>query len=153
MKTPKFSELRRLGSRLFHSMIDHEKKEFLKLCLILKRGILSAFLVTYDVFSGINLKKVLWTFKDFVKHSKFSLTTLWLLLWPAKHYTERIPAFGENTYYTLDHKGYHHNQDGRPFQDRRAIAHARAHIRAKAFRRVVNRTHKPSRFYYLVTCV
>ena len=46
---------RRLGSRLFHSMIDDGKKEFL-LCLILKRGI-SAFLVPYDdVFSGINLK-------------------------------------------------------------------------------------------------
>ena len=44
---------RRLGSRLFHSMIDDGKKEFL-LCLILKRGI-SAFLVPYDdVFSGIN---------------------------------------------------------------------------------------------------
>ena len=28
------------------------------------------------------------------------------------HYTEWIPAFGEKTYYKLDHKGYHHNQDG-----------------------------------------
>ena len=56
LKIPKFSELQKLGSRMFLSMIDDGKKEFLqKLRLIFKRGILPAFLVTYeDVFSGIN---------------------------------------------------------------------------------------------------
>ena len=33
-------------------------------------------------------------------------------LWLSRHYTEWIPAFGEKTYYTLDHKMYHHNQGG-----------------------------------------
>ena len=28
------------------------------------------------------------------------------------HYTEWIPALGEKACYTLDHKGYDHNQDG-----------------------------------------
>ena len=47
LKSTKRFEFRRLGSKLFHSMIVKGKKEFLKkLCLILKQGILSTFLVT-----------------------------------------------------------------------------------------------------------
>ena len=37
---------------------------------------------------------------------------VWLHQWPSRHYTEWIPGFGEKTYYMLDHKGYHRNQDG-----------------------------------------
>ena len=33
-------------------------------------------------------------------------------------------------------------QNGRPFQERRAIARARTHTRAKVLRRVINRTRK-----------
>ena len=59
MKTTKHFELRRVGSKLFQSMIVEGKKEFLKrLCLILKQGMLSTFLVAYAyVFSGISLKR------------------------------------------------------------------------------------------------
>lgn len=32
-------------------------------------------------------------------------------LGPSRHCTGWIPVFDENTYYKLDHKGYHHNQD------------------------------------------
>ena len=44
----------------------------------------------------------------------------------------------------------------RPFQGRRAIARARAHTRAKVFRRVINRTRKwnlTTGFYYIIACV
>ena len=59
MKSTKLFEFRRVGSKLFHSMIVEGKKEFLKkLCLILKQGMLSTFLVAYTwVFSGISLKR------------------------------------------------------------------------------------------------
>ena len=59
----KLFEFRRVGSKLFDSMIVEGKKEFLKkLCLILKQGMLSKFLVAYAwVFSGISLKR----FEDF----------------------------------------------------------------------------------------
>ena len=54
-----FENSKRVGSKLFHSMIAEGKKEFLKkLCLILKQGMLSTFLVAYAwVFSGISLKR------------------------------------------------------------------------------------------------
>ena len=69
LKSTKLFEFRRLGSKLFHSLNVEGKKEFLKLCLILKQGILSVFLVVYAwVFSGISLKR-LRTFVNFVKHS------------------------------------------------------------------------------------
>ena len=59
MKTTKHFEFRRVGSKLFQSMIVEGKKEFLKrLCLILKQEMLSTFLVAYAyVFSGISLKR------------------------------------------------------------------------------------------------
>ena len=59
MKTTKHFEFRSVGSKLFQSMIVEGKKEFLKrLCLILKQGMLSTFLVAYAyVFSGISLKR------------------------------------------------------------------------------------------------
>ena len=48
LKSIKLFEFRRVGSRLFHSMIVEGKKEFLKkLCLVLKQGIFSTFLVAY----------------------------------------------------------------------------------------------------------
>ena len=48
LKSIKLIELRRVGSRLFHSMIVEGKKEFLKkLCLVLKQGMFSTFLVAY----------------------------------------------------------------------------------------------------------
>ena len=55
-------------------MIVEGKKDFLKkLCLILKQGILSTFLVAYAwIFSGISLKRyweLLFVFVKFVKHS------------------------------------------------------------------------------------
>ena len=37
---------------------------------------------------------------------------VWFQLWPSRHYTDWIPAFGEKIYYTLYHKGYHRNQMG-----------------------------------------
>ena len=59
MKTTKLFEFRREGSKLFHLMIVEGKKEFLKkLCLILKQGMLSTFVVAYAwAFSGISLKR------------------------------------------------------------------------------------------------
>ena len=59
LKSSKLFEFRRVGSKLFHSMIVEWKKEFLKkFCLILKQGMLSTFLVAYAcVFSGISLKR------------------------------------------------------------------------------------------------
>ena len=47
LESTKLFELRRVGSKLFHSMIVERKKEFLKLCLILKQGMLSTFLVAH----------------------------------------------------------------------------------------------------------
>ena len=48
LKSIKLFEFRRVGSRLFHSMIVEGKKEFLKkLCLVLKQGMFSTFLVAY----------------------------------------------------------------------------------------------------------
>ena len=50
LKIPKFSELRRLESR--------KKRIIIKVVPNIKRGILSAFLATYeDVFAGINVKR------------------------------------------------------------------------------------------------
>ena len=58
LESTKLFELRRVGSKLFHSMIVERKKEFLKLCLILKQGMLSTFLVAHAwFFSGISLKR------------------------------------------------------------------------------------------------
>ena len=73
MKTAKFFEFRKVGSKLFHSMIVKRKKKFLKkLCLILKQEILSTFRVAYALaFSGINLK-IYWGF-SFCKFCKTSL--------------------------------------------------------------------------------
>ena len=65
------------GSSLFHSMMTDGKKVFLKkLCLILKWGILFAFLVGYGLFNlGIILKRYFgdWSFK-FYKSSKVFCT-------------------------------------------------------------------------------
>ena len=48
LKTSKFFEFRRVESKLFHSMIVEGKKEFLKkLCLMLKKGMSSTFLVAH----------------------------------------------------------------------------------------------------------
>ena len=54
-----FENSKRVGSKLFRSMIAEGKREFVKkLCLILKQGILSRFLETYAwFFSGISLKR------------------------------------------------------------------------------------------------
>ena len=58
LESTKLFELRRVGSKLFHSMIVERKKEFLKLCLILKQGMLSTFLVAHAwFFLGISLKR------------------------------------------------------------------------------------------------
>ena len=59
LKTTKLFKFRRVGSKFFHSLIVEGKKEFLKkLCLMLKKGILSTFLVAYAwFFSGISLKR------------------------------------------------------------------------------------------------
>ena len=57
LKSTNLFEFRRVGSKLFHSMIVEGKKEFLKkLYLILKQGMLSAFAYAW-VFSGISLKR------------------------------------------------------------------------------------------------
>lgn len=73
LKTIKVFEFRRLGSKLFHSMIVEVNMEFLKkLCLMLKKGMLSTFLVAYAwTCSDISFKKVLETFAfvNFVEHS------------------------------------------------------------------------------------
>ena len=57
--TPTSLELRTSGSRLFHSFIVEEKKEFLKkLCFIRIWEILSEFLVKYlEVDEGTNWKR------------------------------------------------------------------------------------------------
>ena len=48
LKSTNLFEFRRVGSKLFHSVIVEGKKEFLKkLYLILKQGMLSRFLVAY----------------------------------------------------------------------------------------------------------
>ena len=50
LKSTKLCEFRSVGSKLFHSIIVEGKKEFLKkkfLCLFLKQGMLSTFLVAY----------------------------------------------------------------------------------------------------------
>ena len=59
LKSAKLFEFLSVRSELFHSMIVEGKKEFLKkLCLILKQGMLSTFLVAYAwVFSGISLQR------------------------------------------------------------------------------------------------
>ena len=56
LKTIKLFEIKRVGSKLFHSMIVEGKKEFFKkLYSILKQGTLLRFLVAYAwVFSGIS---------------------------------------------------------------------------------------------------
>ena len=46
-----------------------------------------------------------------------SMRLAWLQLWSSRHYTKWIPAFSENTYYTLHHKGdmmYHIYHDDIP---------------------------------------
>ena len=64
------------------------------------------FLIIYTkIVIGVTLNLVLGiTF--------LSMCRLWLQLWPTRHYTEWIAAFGKKTYYTLGHKEYHHNQYG-----------------------------------------
>ena len=59
LKSTKLREFRRVGSKLLHSIIVEGKKEFLKkLCLFLKQGMLSTFLVAYvQVFPGVSLKR------------------------------------------------------------------------------------------------
>ena len=59
LETAKLFEFRKVESKMFHSVIVEGRKEFLKkLCLILKQGMLSTFLVAYEcVFSGISLKR------------------------------------------------------------------------------------------------
>ena len=59
LKSDKLSAFPRLGSSSFHSMIVDGKNEFLKtLWFALRRGILSAFLVGYNVgLTGIKLKR------------------------------------------------------------------------------------------------
>ena len=48
LKTTKLFEFQRVGSELFHSTIVEGKREFLKkLCLILKKGMLSTIFVAY----------------------------------------------------------------------------------------------------------
>ena len=74
LKSTKVFEFRRVGSKLFHSMIVEVRKEFLKkLCImILKQVMLSTFLVAYTwVFSGYYFKTILGTFAfvNFVKRS------------------------------------------------------------------------------------
>ena len=102
---------------------------------MLKRRILSVFLVTYeDVLSCTNLKEKTFSrfaFGNFVKHFKFfhinvlivvtlnlvlrraflSMCFVWLQLWPSRYYAEWIPD-NEKEYDVLDHQGYHNNQDG-----------------------------------------
>ena len=41
-----------------------------------------------------------------------SMCLAWLQSWQNRHYNEWIPGFGKSVYYTLDYKGYHHNQEG-----------------------------------------
>ena len=52
LKTTKLFEFRRVGFKLSYSMIAEGKKQFLKKsCLLLKKGMLSTFLVAYAWFS------------------------------------------------------------------------------------------------------
>ena len=52
LKTPKLFEFQRVGFKLSYSMIAEGKKQFLKKsCLLLKKGMLSTFLVAYAWFS------------------------------------------------------------------------------------------------------
>ena len=57
LKTKKFSDFLRWGSRLFHSIMVDGKKEFLKnLCFVLTRGILCIFRIDYNKpLEGIKL--------------------------------------------------------------------------------------------------
>ena len=58
LKTEILLEFLRLGFKLFHSIIADGKKEFLKLCFVLIRGILPAVLVAYGVLlTGMRLKR------------------------------------------------------------------------------------------------
>ena len=59
LKTEILLEFLGLKSKLFHSIIADEKKEFLKkLCFVLIRRILPTVLVAYDVLlTGMRLKK------------------------------------------------------------------------------------------------
>ena len=64
------------------------------------------FLIIYtNIVIGVTLNLVLGI-------TLLSMCLVWLQLWPTRHYTEWIAAFGKKTYYTLGHKGYHHNQYG-----------------------------------------
>ena len=72
----KFSELRRLGSNLFHSEIVDGKKEFLKkLCFDLKMGKLCTFLVVYGVCNRNEMEKIfrMPVFKYVIKKAKVSV--------------------------------------------------------------------------------
>ena len=76
LKIPKLSEFRRLESSLFHSMTVNKKKQFFsKLCLISKKGILSAFPVTYgDVFQVLTQKVIVdFCFWNFLQNIPFFL--------------------------------------------------------------------------------
>ena len=67
---------------------------------------LKTFLVFYNnLVIGVTLNLVL-------GRALLSMCLVWLQVWQSKHYTAWIPAFCEKTYYTLNHKGYDHNQDG-----------------------------------------
>ena len=63
--------------------------------------------------------------------------------------------------YQVENDKYHWKQilnadtDLRHFQERRVIACASVHTRAKVFRRVINRMRKllPTRFSYIIACV
>ena len=56
MKILKLLEFLMLGPSLFHSIIVDGKKSFLKkVCLVLKKGVLCIFLVTYlELLEGIS---------------------------------------------------------------------------------------------------
>ena len=69
-----FSELRRLGSNLFHSEIADGKKEFLKkLCFDLKMGSLCTFLVVYGARLTGSVR--LLVFENFIKKTNLSVPT------------------------------------------------------------------------------
>ena len=111
-----------------------KERILIKVCLILKGVVLRGFLLRNEnAFSGVVLRDIVdFCFFTFCKTfliiytnivigvtlnlvlgiTLLSMCLVWLQLWPTRHYTEWIAAFGKKTYYTLGHKGYHHNQYG-----------------------------------------
>ena len=72
LNVSKFSELRRLGSNLFHSEIADGKKEFLKkLCFDLKMESLCTFLVVYGARLTGSVR--LLVFENFIKKTNLSV--------------------------------------------------------------------------------